>query len=162
MSYYGTLNEQLADYKVDAKKQNRNDIKQMIKYQAYLESEDMNDQLAEKLATLYTDVQTKLARKSKPAIITPKSIVGEMVPPSSTAQMGEAPKEEIFYPPKLRSANQRATYKFIVENKHLLSSTEYNEIEKLIPTSKDVSTFLNNKRSIITRRLAKQNRTNRT
>ena len=83
MGYYSTLNKQIGEYKVDAKRQTRNDMKQMIKYQAFLENEAIDDRLAEKLATLYGDVQTKIIQKApKPemkAEVNPEVLAQQML-----------------------------------------------------------------------------------
>jgi len=103
MSYYGTLNEQLADYSDDARKQRLNDIKQMIKYQAMLESEMIDEKLVNKLATLYSDVQGKVMT----------------TPPTPTTK-------PVQYPASISTPAQKKYYKFIVENSIPIDLEKYN------------------------------------
>ena len=106
--------------------QHRNELKQMIKYQAYLDTENIDDKLADKLATLYSDVQGKLSKKAKPSIMGLTKPTGTV----STQMVDLIPK-------KLKTDLQKEKYKQLVE-----SGWEVNE--KSLNRQKDVNTFLNN------------------
>jgi hypothetical protein len=136
MGYYSTLNKQLGEYNVDAKRQNRNDIKQMIKYQAFLENEAIDDRLADKLATMYGDVQKKIANKQKPLK------VGLIKPNGTTStQTGATTKSSftqmIQIPASLKTKKQEEKFRTLINEGVSIDLDALNN-------AKDPTTYLNN------------------
>lgn len=143
MGYYGSLNKQISAYSADAKKQYKNDIKQMIKYQAYLDTENIDDKLAEKLATLYSDVQGKLAKKNAtPAMKIATSVPITTAIPTRTigTQGSQYSASRVYdYPSsKLKTDIQKEKYRQLLDAGIDISVDEMNK-------TKNINTLLSNK-----------------